>query len=80
MKKIYESLRKDAIKIINFKKKSMKLSTNKQQELYENAKKVAIFVKKNLKISILKIKNLVKLEIIAIIRVNTGVLHIVYVI
>ena len=33
-------------------------------------------VKKNLKINILKIKNIVKLEIIVIIQGNIGVLHI----
>ena len=38
MKKVCESLRKHAMKIINFKEKEMKLLTNKQQELYENAK------------------------------------------
>ena len=36
MKKLFESLR--AIKIINFKKKKMKLLTKEQQEPYENAK------------------------------------------
>ena len=38
------------------------------------------FDKKILKISILKIKNIVKLEMIAIIQVNVEVLHIAYVI
>ena len=42
--------------------------------------KFAIFVKKSLKINILKIKNIVKLEIIPITQVNAEVLHIVYVI
>ena len=36
MKKLFQSLR--AIKIINFKKKKMKLLTKEQQEPYENAK------------------------------------------
>ena len=36
MNKFCESLREYGIKIINFQK--MKLLTNKQQELYENAK------------------------------------------
>ena len=36
--KLYESLRKHAMKIINFKKKKMKLLTKEQQESYENAK------------------------------------------
>ena len=39
--------------------------------------KFAIFVNKSLKINILKIKNIVKLEIIVIIQVNTEMLHLV---
>ena len=38
MKKFCESLREDAMKIINFKKKEMKSITKEQQESYENAK------------------------------------------
>ena len=38
MKKFCEFLRKHAMKIINFKKKKMKLLTKKQQGSYENAK------------------------------------------
>ena len=38
MKKICGSLRNLAMKIINFKKKKMKLLTKKQQESHENAK------------------------------------------
>ena len=38
MKKFSESLREQAMKIINFKKKKMKLSTKEQQESYEKAK------------------------------------------
>ena len=38
MKKFCNSLREYAMKIINFKKKKMKLLTKNQQELYENAK------------------------------------------
>ena len=52
--KFCESLREHAVKVINFKKKKMKLLTNKQKELYKNAK-FAIFVKKSLKTNILKI-------------------------
>ena len=44
----------------------MKLLTNKQQEFYEN-KKYAMFAKKSLKISKLKIKDIMKLEIIVVI-------------
>ena len=36
------------------------------------------FVKKSLKINMLMVKNIVKLEIIVIMQVNIGVLHIVY--
>ena len=38
MKKFCEFLRKHAMKIINFKKKNMKLLTKEQQESHENAK------------------------------------------
>ena len=38
MKKFCESLREHAMKIINFKKKKMKLLTKGQHESYENAK------------------------------------------
>ena len=38
MKKFCEFLREHAMKIINFKKKKMKLLTKKQQESHENAK------------------------------------------
>ena len=38
MKKYCESLKEQAIKIVNFKKKKMKLLTKEQQESYENAK------------------------------------------
>ena len=38
MKKFCRSLREHAMEIINFKKKKMKLLTNEQQKLYENAK------------------------------------------
>ena len=48
MKKFCESLRDQAMKIINFKKKYGILITKEPQESYEN-KKFVIFVKKNLK-------------------------------
>ena len=38
MKKFCESLRERAMKIINFKKKKMKVLTKEHQEFYENAK------------------------------------------
>ena len=49
-----EYLREQEMKIINFRKKKMKLWTKEQQELYENVS--VIFLKKNLKINIWKIK------------------------
>ena len=53
MKKFSELLREHAIKIINFKKKKMRLLTKGQQESYENAKICNIcrekFENKNLK-------------------------------
>ena len=41
--------------------------------------KSVIFAKKSLEINMLKIKNIVKLEIIVIIQVSIEVLHIAYV-
>ena len=38
MKNVSESLREHTMKIINFKKKKIKLITKEQQESYENAK------------------------------------------
>ena len=38
MKKFCESLREHAMKIINFKRKKMKLLTKEQQKSYENGK------------------------------------------
>ena len=52
------------MKIINFKKKKMKLLTKKQQQLQNHA----ILAKEILKINILKLKNIVKLEITVIIQ------------
>ena len=46
MKKIFESLGQPTMKIINFKKKKMKLLTKEQQESYENAKICYICTKK----------------------------------
>ena len=51
MKKFCEYLREHAMKIINFKKKKMKLLTKEQQESYENAKICYICKKKKLKIN-----------------------------
>ena len=46
VRRFCESFREHAMKMINFKKKKMKLSTNKQQESYENAKICYICQKK----------------------------------
>ena len=52
MKKFCEFLREYVMKIINFKKRKMKLLTKKQKLKMQ---KSVIFVKKNLKINIWKI-------------------------
>ena len=76
MKNFCEFLREHAMKMINFKKKEMKLLT---KESYENSN-ICFICKKNLKISIWKIKNTVNLEIIVIIQENIEVLRIACVI
>ena len=67
------------MKIINFKKKKMKLLTKGQQESYENAK-VCYICKEKFENKYLKIKNIVKLEIIVIMQSDIEVLCIPYVI
>ena len=79
MKKFCEALRGHSVKIINFKKKKMKLLTSKHENSYDNVKSF-IIVKKSLKINILKIKNTLKSEIIFVMQVNKEVLHIAYVV
>ena len=79
MKKFCEFLRERAIKIINLKKKKMKLLTNEQQESYENAK-ICYFCKEKFENKYLKDKNIVTLKIIVIIQENIEVLHLAYVI
>ena len=51
MKKFCESLREDAMKMINFKNKKVKL-LRKELQKSQKMKKPIIFVKKNLKIII----------------------------
>ena len=51
MKKFSKYLREHEMKIINSKKKKMKLLTKEQQESYENIK-ICHICKKNLKINI----------------------------
>ena len=79
MKKFCESLRDDAMEVINFKKKIMKLLTNKQKNEMK-MEKLVIIVKKYLRIIMLKIKSIIKIGTIVIIQVNIEVMHIVYVI
>ena len=79
MKKFCEFLRERAIKIINLKKKKMKLLTNEQQESYENAK-ICYICKEKFENKYLKDKNIVTLKIIVIIQENIEVLHLAYVI
>ena len=79
MKRFRASLREHAMKIINFKKKKMKFLTKEQHGSYGNAK-ICYICKKKMKINILKIKNVVKLEIIVIIQGKIEVLRIAYVI
>ena len=62
------------MKLINFKKKKIKLLTKEQQESNENGK-ICYICKKNLRINILKIKNIIKLETIVIIQGNIEVLR-----
>ena len=67
------------MKIIISKKRKVKLLTHEQQESYENSK-MCYDCKESLKINMLKIKNIIKFEIIIIIQVNIEVLLTVYVI
>ena len=57
MKKFCESIRKHAMKIINFEKKKMIPLTNEQQEAHENTT-VCYICKKTSKVNILMIKNI----------------------
>ena len=59
------------MKLINFKKKNIKLLINEQQKSNENAKKLLHVQKKKTKklnLNMLKIRNIVKLGIIVIIQ------------
>ena len=79
MKKFREYLKKHTRRITNFKKKNIKLLKIKQQESYENAK-VCYVCGETFEDNDKNDKKNVKLEIVAIIQVNTEVLHIAYVI
>ena len=74
MRKFCESLNEHAMKITNFVKKKMNPSRN-----HTKRQKSAAFGEKSLNINMLMIKNILKLEIIVIIRVNKEMLHITYV-
>ena len=73
MKSFCESLREPEMKITNFKKKKYEVINKWTAGIKWKFKKYGIFVKKKLKIN-----NIIKLEIIAIMKVNIEVLHIVY--
>ena len=79
MKKFCESLREHVMKIIDFKKKKMKLSTNEQRKRYQYSK-ICYICKKRFEDKHAKGKNIVKLGTIVIIQENIDVLHIFYVI
>ena len=80
MKKFCESLREHAMKIINSKKKKVKLLTEEQQESYDNAK-ICHICKGKFEYKYVKDKkNIVKLKIIVSIRRNIKVLRIAYII
>ena len=79
MKKFCELSREHITKLINFKKKKMKLLMKEYQE--SNKKQnFLIFVKKKLKINIRKIRNTVKIKIIVITQGSIEILLIAYVI
>ena len=65
------------MEIINFKK-GEKLLVKEQQKSCQNTK-ICYICKKNLKINMLKIENIVKLEIIVIIKGNVEVLYRAYI-
>ena len=74
MKRFCESLREQAMKIINFKKKKIEVINKRAAGIIWKMQKSVIFVKKNLKINMWKIKDIVKLEIIVITQGNIEVL------
>ena len=80
MKRFYESLREQhALKVINFKKKKMKLLTKEQHESYENTK-ICYICKEIFENKYFKDNKYRKVKIIVIIQRNIGVLGIAYVI
>ena len=80
MKRFCESLREQhALKVINFKKKKMKLLTKEQHESYENTK-ICYICKEIFENKYFKDNKYRKVKIIVIIQRNIGVLGIAYVI
>ena len=80
MKEFSESFKEHTMKIINFEKKEMIPSTNQQQKLCEKIK-IDHTCKKSSNINTLMVKIvIIKLKTIAIILVNTEMLHIAYLI
>ena len=80
MKRFCESLREEhALKVINFKKKKMKLLTKEQHESYENTK-ICYICKEIFENKYFKDNKYRKVKIIVIIQRNMGVLGIAYVI
>ena len=79
METFWESSREDAMKIINFKNKKMLPLSKEEFESYLNQINYHT-IKKNSNINTLMIKIIANLRIIAIIQVNTKVLHTAYVI
>ena len=73
MKTFCELLTEHAMKIINFKKKKMKVLTKEQQKSYENGK-ICYISKEKFENKYSKENNIVKLEIIFIIQGNIKLL------
>ena len=79
MKKFCESLRKHAMKIINFIKKKNEVINKRTPGIMckmQNAR-IDYICKENIKINMIRIKNIIRLKIIFIMQVNIEVLHIV---
>ena len=76
MKKLCESLRDHAVKLINSKKLKIVLLTKEQQESYENVK-ICYICKEKLENEYVKDKKYCK---VTIIQANVEVVHIAYVI
>ena len=78
MEKFCQFVREHAMKVIDLKKKKMKLLTKEQQESCENTK-ICYICKEKFENKYLKDKKCPKVEIIVILQGNVEVLRIVYV-